>query len=211
MFTGIIEAQGRVLKTAVSASGGALEIKLPSGWTPALGESIAVNGACLTVTAFPNGAASFDASPETLGKSTVASLRPGMAVNLERALQSGARFGGHIVTGHVDGTVRLENALRRGEFTVLLLSAAPELMADIVAKGSVALDGISLTVSAVSENGFEIAVIPHTLENSTLGAAKPGDLFNIETDILAKYVRKSAAHIPASRITEDFLRENGFF
>ncbi|MDD2772174.1 MAG: riboflavin synthase [Elusimicrobiales bacterium] len=211
MFTGIIEAQGRVLKTVVASSGGALEIKLPSGWTPALGESIAVNGACLTVTAFSNGAASFDASPETLEKSTVASLRPGMAVNLERALQSGARFGGHIVTGHVDGKARLESALRRGEFTALRFSAAPGIMADIVAKGSVALDGISLTVSAVSENGFEIAVIPHTLENSTLGAAKPGGLFNIETDILAKYVRKSVAHIPASRITEDFLRENGFF
>jgi riboflavin synthase len=131
-------------------------------------------------------------------------------VNLERALQSGARFGGHIVTGHVDGTTQLESALRRGGFTVLRFSAVPELMADIVAKGSVALDGISLTVAAVSGGSFEISVIPHTLSETTLDSIKAGDLLNIETDILSKYSRKAAAVPQPPRITEDFLRENGF-
>ncbi|MCX5782911.1 MAG: riboflavin synthase [Elusimicrobia bacterium] len=205
MFTGIIETTGILL----SNSGGEIEVKLPDGWSIASGDSISISGVCLTVCKFSRGIARFDVSPETNKKTTLGKLRRGTLVNLERALQAGARFGGHIVTGHVDCVARLMAARKKGNSTMMNFSAPQEKLKNIAAGGAVALDGISLTVAGRSDVEFEVAVIPHTLKNTTLKNNKPGDVLNLETDILAKYVQNNPS-APAGRISENFLRENGF-
>lgn len=199
MFTGIIEAVEKVS----SVSAGKLEVAVPAGWKLADGESVAVNGACLTVTGFKPGLAVFAASPETLSKTTLRLLKPGSLVNLERALAVGARLGGHFVTGHIDGTARLLSA--RGEGNSRVLEVEKPEGALLVEKGSAALDGISLTVYDISATSFKAAVIPHTWENTALKNLRPGGLMNIEYDILGKY---AAARTPG--ITRDFLKDNGF-
>lgn len=199
MFTGIIEAVEKIR----SVSAGRLVISVPSGWRLAEGESVAVNGACLTVTAHEPGLASFAVSPETFSRTTLRLLKAGSMVNLERALAAGARFGGHFVTGHVDGAVRLIAVKKDGNSRVLEVERAPD--SALAEKGSVALDGVSLTVYAVSSASFKAAVIPHTWERTALGRARPGGLLNIEYDILGKY---AAARSPG--ITKEFLKEHGF-
>lgn len=199
MFTGIIETVAKV--TAVSS--GKLAIALPADWALADGESVAVNGACLTVTAHKPGAAVFAVSPETFSRTTLGALKPGSPVNLERALAVGARLGGHFVTGHIDGTARLIAARDEGNSRVIEVEKPADAV--MVEKGSVALDGISLTVYDIRPGSFKAAVIPHTWENTALKLRKPGDLLNIEFDILGKY---AAARAPG--ITKDFLKENGF-
>lgn len=200
MFTGIIEAMGKVRKVRA----GGLEVSVPSGWALAAGESVAVDGACLTVTGHTPGLAVFAVSPETFSKTTLGALKAGSAVNLERALAVGARLGGHFVTGHVDGTARLLSV--RGEGNSRVVEVEKTEGAVLVEKGSVALNGISLTVYDTAGASFKAAVIPHTWENTSLKGLKPGALLNAEYDILGKYARLAAG----GGITKDFLKENGF-
>lgn len=200
MFTGIIEAVEKVK----SVSTGGIEVSAPADWNLADGESVAVNGACLTVTGFKAGLAAFAVSPESFSRTTLGKLKPGSVVNLERALAVGARLGGHFVTGHVDGTARLISARDDGNSRIIEVEKAPDAV--MVEKGSVALDGISLTVYDVTATSFKAAVIPHTWANTALKNLKPGGLLNVEYDILGKY---AAARSPG--ITKEFLKENGFF
>jgi len=199
MFTGIIEAVERV--KAVSTGG--LEVSVPAAWALTEGESVAVNGACLTVVSHKPGAAGFAVSPESVARTTLRRLKPGALVNLERALAVGARVGGHFVTGHIDGTARLLSVRGEGNSRVVEVEKAPDAV--MVEKGSVALDGISLTVYDIFPASFKAAVIPHTWANTTFKNLKPGSLLNIEYDILGKY-----AAARSGGITKDFLRENGF-
>ncbi|HBA61496.1 MAG TPA: riboflavin synthase [Elusimicrobia bacterium] len=199
MFTGIIEAVEKV--KAVSPAG--LHVCVPLSWKLANGESVAVNGACLTVTGFKPGLASFAVSPETFAKTALRLLRPGAAVNLERALEVGARLGGHFVTGHIDGTARLLAA--RSDGNSVVIEVEKDAGAVMVEKGSVALNGISLTVYGVTAGSFKAAVIPHTWEHTALKGLKPGAVLNIEYDILGKY---ASARTPG--ITKEFLKDNGF-
>ncbi|OGS52781.1 MAG: riboflavin synthase subunit alpha [Elusimicrobia bacterium RIFOXYB2_FULL_62_6] len=199
MFTGIIEAVGKVR----SLSFGKLELCVPADWKLSEGESVAVNGICLTAVAPRPGLASFAVSPETYSRTNLRLLKSGSPVNLERALAAGARLGGHFVTGHIDGTARLLSVRNDGNSRIIEVERAPgSVMAE---KGSVALDGISLTVYDVLPASFKAAVIPHTWENTGLKGVKPGALFNIEYDLLGKY---AAAGSPG--ITKEFLKENGF-
>ena len=199
MFTGIIEAVGKVRLV----SSGKLEAAVPAAWALADGESVAVNGACLTVTAHEPGLAAFAVSPESFSRTTLGRLKAGSAVNLERALAVGARLGGHFVTGHIDGTARLLGVRSDGNSRIIEVEKGPDAV--LVEKGSVALDGVSLTVYDVFPSSFKAAVIPHTWANTVLRDLKPGDLLNVEYDILGKY---AAAKTPG--ITRDFLKENGF-
>jgi riboflavin synthase len=199
MFTGIIESVEKIR----SVSPGKLEVSLPADWRLAAGESVAVNGACLTVTSQKAGLAVFAVSPETFSRTTLRSAKPGSAVNLERALAVGARLGGHFVTGHIDATARLLSVRGDGNSKVLEVERSADAV--LVEKGSVALNGISLTVYDVKPASFKAAVIPHTWANTTLKDLKPGSLLNVEYDILGKY---AAAKSPG--ITKDFLKENGF-
>lgn len=201
MFTGLVEAIGGI--KAVSRGG--LEITVPSAWELAAGESVAVSGACLTVTVPGRGLAAFSVSPETFSKTRLGALKPGARVNLERALAVGARLGGHFVTGHVDGAARLLSVRDDGNSRLLELERGADAV--MVEKGSVALDGVSLTVYEVKPSSFKVSVIPHTWENTTLKDLKPGALLNVEYDILGKY---AAAGAKPSRITPDFLKESGF-
>jgi len=199
MFTGIIEAVEKVK----SASSGKLEVFVPADWALAAGESVAVNGACLTVVAHKPGVAGFAVSPESFSRTTLGGLKSGSVVNLERALAVGARLGGHFVTGHIDGTARLLSVRDDGNSRIIEVEKAADAV--MVEKGSVALDGISLTVYDVKPGSFKAAVIPHTWANTALKGLKPGSLLNIEYDILGKYV---SAKTPG--ITKDFLQKNGF-
>ncbi len=199
MFTGIIEA---VMKVR-SVSSGKLEVSVPSGWALSGGESVAVNGACLTVASHKPGSAVFAVSPESFSRTTLGGLKPGSSVNLERALAVGARLGGHFVTGHIDGTARLIAARDEGNSRVIEVEKPADAV--MVEKGSVALDGISLTVYDIRPGSFKAAVIPHTWEHTALKLRRPGDLLNIEYDILGKY----AAASPAG-LTMEFLRKHGF-
>ena len=155
-----------------------------------VGESVAVNGACLTVVNVSGGAFAFEAGFETLAKTNLGELRPGDRVNLERALRVGDRLGGHFVTGHVDCTGRVVERVANGEWETVWFGFPPEFGELMVDKGSVAVDGVSLTLVEVTAGGFSVALIPHTLDHTTLGFKRPGDAVNLETDILAKYVWK---------------------
>ena len=191
MFTGIISDIGEV----AARDGGRFAIRC--GYAPdsiAIGASIACDGACLTATkvAAAAGGSTFtvDVSNETLGKTTLGEWQPGRRVNLERALRAGEELGGHIVAGHVDGVGRIADIRTDGESRRFTLEAPPELARYIASKGSVALDGISLTVNEVMKNAFGINIIPHTLTHTTLGARKPGDKVNLEVDLIARYVAR---------------------
>lgn len=199
MFTGIVEAVGSV----AARNSRRLGIKLPAAWALAAGESVAVNGACLTVAAHRPGHADFDVSPETFSRTTLGRLGPGAPVNLERALAVGARLGGHFVTGHIDAVARLLLVRDEGNSRIIEVERAAGSV--MVEKGSVALDGVSLTVYGLTAGSFKAAVIPHTWANTALSGRKPGDLLNIEYDILGKY---AAAKAPG--ITREFLKDNGF-
>ena len=175
-----------------------------------LGESVAVNGACLTVVEVRPPIFEADVSPETLKRTTLGRLRPGDRVNIERALRWGDRLGGHLVSGHVDGVGEVLSRTERTDFFFFRIRAPENVATYLVEKGSVAVDGVSLTVNRVEGLNFEIAVIPHTAEITTLGFRKPGDPVNLEVDLLAKYVEKLLK--PYQRgLSEEFLRQKGFF
>jgi riboflavin synthase len=192
MFTGLIETVGRV--EAFSRSGGGARLAISARWPddelPREGDSVAVNGACLTAVEPIASEFSADLSPETLDRTLLGELGSGHPVNLERALKLGARLGGHIVQGHVDTIVRLVSVRPEGGCQTWRLSLPKEQAAEVALKGSVALDGVSLTVAALGADWFEVALIPATLEATTFGTLRTGAALHLETDVLAKYVAK---------------------
>ncbi len=187
MFTGLVEGTGKLRGRSRRGPGYRLEIAMELGPLE-LGESIAVNGACLTVASMTQGAFEADISLETADKTTLGRLVPGSTLNLERSLRLGDRLGGHLVSGHVDGVARVRAVEQVGEAQRVVVSAPTELSPFIAAKGSVALDGVSLTVNAVDGAELEIMLIPHTQEVTSLGRLAPGTEMNLEVDLLARYV-----------------------
>lgn len=221
MFTGIVEEIGAVRAVVSGGEWGSLSIGARRVLEDTRrGDSIAVNGVCLTVTALSRDGFTADVMAETLRRSNLGALKVGEAVNLERALAANGRFGGHIVSGHVDNLGEIVNTKQEGSALWLTLSAPPDVLELLVKKGSVTLDGVSLTVAERTERTFSVSLIPTTQTDTTLLRKRPGDKINLETDIIGKYVRallhKSApAALPEgqpteSRLTEDFLRRNGF-
>jgi riboflavin synthase len=201
MFTGLVEALGALEHLNEAGTGRELTVREPT-LAPqlVLGESVAVNGACLTVVAQDDKTFRFQAGPETLLRTNLGELALGDHVNLERALCVGDRLGGHLVQGHIDGTGRIARRQREGDWDLVWFSCPPPLAVQMVSKGSVAVDGISLTIVDVTSDGFSVALIPHTLERTTLGFKQPGATVNLETDLLAKYVWKclESFHLNAS-------------
>lgn len=212
MFTGLIEDTGRVVSFHRRGEAGILvvETSLPTGEI-AVGDSIAVNGVCLTVTAKNDRTLTFDVSPESLSRTLTGKLGSGSRINLERALRLGDRLGGHIVSGHVDCTGQLTRAESRSGNHQLYFKIPSDHARYLVAKGSVTIDGISLTVNTVSRDGFSVNIIPHTYASTTLGQLTIGDPVNIETDIIGKYVERLASPWqPEGGLSMKTLAENGF-
>ena len=214
MFTGIIEEVGTVSRVQHSCNASFIEIQAKKVLEDVhLGDSIAVNGVCLTVTHFGGGVFRADVMNETLNRSSLGSLTNGSPVNLERAMAANGRFGGHIVSGHIDGTGIITDIKNDGIAVWYTVSAAPELLRYIVEKGSIAIDGISLTVAKVTDTSFSVSIIPHTAAQTILSTKKTGDTVNLENDIIAKYAEKlmKPAETPKTGgITMDFLAKNGF-
>lgn len=217
MFTGIVEEVGAVKSLRLGRNTGVIQIKAHTvlkGTRP--GDSIAVNGVCLTVTDLEADGFSADVMPETLRRSNLGELHPGDPVDLERAMAADGRFGGHIVSGHIDGTGRITEQHQEGNAVWLRIQAPQELLALIVEKGSIAIDGTSLTVAAVSGRDFQVSLIPTTAECTILLKKRPGDAVNLENDIVGKYVQKLMDLSPRpeepaqERITLDFLKQHGF-
>jgi riboflavin synthase len=191
MFTGLVEALGTVRRIHVEPTGKDVVIAA-AGLAPelAVGESVSVNGACLTVVERDDETCHFQAGPETLRRTNLGQLKPGDRVNLERAVRLGDRLGGHLVQGHVDGLGRVAERHRQGEWELVWFACPAELTVHMVPKGSVAVDGVSLTLVEVASDRFSVALIPHTLAHTTLGFKDVGEAVNLETDLLAKYVSK---------------------
>ncbi|MBO8170632.1 MAG: riboflavin synthase [Bacillaceae bacterium] len=218
MFTGIIEEIGHISSVRRGSEWIQLYIegkKVLEGVRT--GDSIAVNGICLTVTSFTEKGFSVDVMPETLKKTSLSRIQPGSPVNLERALAAGDRFGGHFVTGHVDGTGRVKRRAPLGNAIVFEIEADETLTRQMIPGGSVAVDGISLTIVSVDREGFSVSIIPHTLSETVLQYRQPGDIVNLETDVIGKYIERymerrfaDSQSNDKSQITESFLRENGF-
>src|SRR5262245_14063067 len=197
MFTGLVEALGTVRERTPAGAGCRLALSAPGlAGELSVGESVAVNGACLTVVAHDAEACQFQAGPGPLRRPTLGDLAVGDRVNLERSLRVGDRLGGHMVQGHVDGVGHVAERLPQGQWETVWFSCPPELAAQMVSKGSVAVDGVSLTVVDVAADRFSVALIPHTLEVTTLGFKQPGATVNQETDVLAKYVWKYLENLP---------------
>ncbi len=193
MFSGLIATVGTVRALRRQGSGATLEVEGALGGEPLeIGESVAVSGACLTVARTLARGFAADVSPETLARTTLGRMAPGARVNLERALRLSDRLGGHLVLGHVDATVRVLAVRPTGDFTVLRVALPAAQAREVAEKGSVAVDGVSLTVAALGVDWFEVAAIPLTLSATTLGERRRGDEVNLETDVLAKYVRRAA-------------------
>lgn len=212
MFTGLIEDTGRVDSFHRRGEAGLLTVEtaLPVAEI-AIGDSVAVNGVCLTVTAKSGRALSFDVSPESISRTLIGKLCAGNRVNLERALRMGDRLGGHIVSGHVDCTGKLSRSEIRSGNHLLQLTLPQAHTRYLVEKGSVAIDGISLTVNEVSRDSFSVNIIPHTYSNTTLGQLKIGDQVNIETDIIGKYVERLTTPWKSDGgLSMKTLAENGF-
>ena len=212
MFTGLIEDTGHVASVNRQGDAGVLTIEtaLPTAEI-ATGDSIAVNGTCLTVTAAHARTLTFDVSPESMSRTLIGKLASGNRVNLERALRLGDRLGGHIVSGHIDCTGRLLRSELRSDNHQLQFGLPPDHARYLVEKGSVTIDGISLTVNAVSQEGFSVNIIPLTYANTTLGQLKIGDQVNIETDIIGKYVeRLTSPWKSGGGLSMKTLAENGF-
>ena len=213
MFTGLIEETGKVSSLRRGGNSSFIRIqaeKVLEGTVT--GDSIAVNGVCLTVTEMGSGWFQADVMNETLARSSLGSLKPGDPVNLERAMAAGGRFGGHIVSGHIDGTGTVTDIKNDGIAVWYTITADPQILRYIVEKGSVALDGISLTVAKVTAESFSVSVIPHTAEVTTLSKRKTGDKINIENDIIGKYVEKlmKPAESSSRGVDMRLLAENGF-
>lgn len=216
MFTGIIQGLGTVVEKR--PVGGGMVFGLDAGFDltdPEEGESIAVNGACLTARNIQGRNFLVDVSPESLSRTGIGSLEVGSRVNLERALRLADRLGGHLVSGHVDGLGRVEERRAAGDFTLFSFSLDAGLTKYVIEKGSITLDGVSLTVNSCSGNRFSVSIIPHTLAVTTLGQLKQGDPVNVEVDIIGKYVEKLLSVQDTdsrvkSKINPAFLAEHGF-
>jgi riboflavin synthase len=196
MFTGLIEGQGTVASVETpDAEGAGLRLHVSAPWLDGLaeGDSVAVNGCCLTVTTLPGDGFTADLVGETLARTALGRLAPGDPVNLERPLAAGGRLGGHLVQGHVDGVGQILERTPSGDGTLLRVGLGPDLARYVVVKGSIAVDGVSLTVAGVGPDWFAVALIPHTLAVTTLGRRQPGDPVQLEVDVLAKYVERLAA------------------
>jgi riboflavin synthase len=187
VFTGLIAAKG----TIRALEDGRLEVESPLAGELERGDSVAVNGVCLTAVEADDEAFAAHLMPETLRRSSLGPLDRGHEVNLELPLRAGDRLGGHLVQGHVDATGTVEGVRPEGFSRVVRIAAEPELLRYLVEKGSIAVDGVSLTVSAVDDDAFEVSLVPETLERTTLGQAEPGRIVNLEVDVLAKYVEKA--------------------
>ena len=225
MFTGIIEETGKIESVANGNKSAIITIiadKVLKGTK--IGDSIAVNGVCLTVTSISGNKFTADIMAETIRRSSLGTLKHGSKVNLERAMAADGRFGGHIVSGHIDGTGVIRSLEREDNAVWVEIETPDKLLKYIVEKGSIAIDGISLTVAKLTDDSFSVSVIPHTGEETTLLAKKPGDIVNLENDIVGKYVERlmnfntsqkspfdnKTATSTKSNITMDFLTENGF-
>ncbi|GAB6160045.1 riboflavin synthase [Howardella ureilytica] len=222
MFTGIIEEVGTVKGFAINGSSGRIKIKAKKVLEGTeLGDSISVNGVCLTVVTMQPGSFEADVTRETVDRSGLAELNVGDAVNLERAMLMGGRFGGHIVSGHIDGTGTVVSKKKVENSTVITIGADKKIINGIVPKGSVAIDGISLTVAELTDKTFSVAVIPHTGEETTLVLKGEGSTVNLENDVIGKYVERFMGIYTGKEISEtsspvksgltlDKLIENGF-
>lgn len=200
MFTGIVETVGHVVGVERHGELARVEVEAPAILEGVrIGDSVAVNGACLTVTRIEAPRLSFDAVRETLEKTSLGALGSGSRVNLERAMRADARFDGHIVQGHVDATGTVRALERDGSDVRFLVDAGEAFAAELVPKGSVTIDGVSLTVVNVVSDGFDVVLIPHTLKETTLGDRRPGDPVNLEADILGKYVKRHLERIVQAR------------
>jgi riboflavin synthase len=209
MFTGIIEEVGAVVRRSGSDLAILCEKVLDD---VSIGDSIAIDGACMTVVAFTGDSFVVQVSQESYARTTLGQLKPGDAVNLERAMAAGDRFGGHFVLGHVDGVGRVEAVKNQGDFSLWTFQAPPEVAAYLVPKGSVTIDGISLTVVDPNNGSFGVAVIPETLRKTKLQSKSPGDAVNLEADVLGKHIlhyMKGAGN-SAGSVTKEFLNRHGF-
>lgn len=207
MFTGIIEEIGAIARRsgadlAVLAEKVLEDLKI--------GDSVAINGACMTVAAINDDNFTVNVSPESIERTTLATLRPGEAVNLERAMSVGDRFGGHFVLGHVDGIGRVASVQKQGEFSLWRFKAPQEVTKYIVPKGSIAIDGISLTVIEPSGDTFGVALIPTTIEHTILKNKRPGDAVNLEADVIGRHIYHYVKGKSEGNVTMDMLARNGF-
>lgn len=211
MFTGIIEEVGSIFRIQKSGDSAALTIRCQTVLSDVrTGDSIAVNGVCLTVTRYDGASFTADVMHETLNRTSLSRLRPGSPVNLERAMALGGRFGGHIVTGHIDGTGTITGIRQDSNAVWYTLKAPVGILRLVVEKGSIAIDGISLTVAALTRDGFQVSLIPHTLAHTALSDRRIGDSVNLENDCIAKYVEKFVSAGNSGAITKEFLLKNGF-
>ena len=216
MFTGIIEEMGVLKAVDRTLAGTRLRIMAKVILDDlSQGASVSVNGACLTVVTLESEEFTVEVSPETLSVTTLGSLAPGSPLNLERAMKLSDRIGGHLVSGHVDGVGSVLNRQQEGNSIVLTIEAPPEILRYCVPKGSMTVDGISMTINDVQEGAFKLAVIPHTASATTLGIKQPGDRVNLESDLIGKYVerllqeRRQLPSKPAPAIDEDYLKKRG--
>ncbi len=209
MFTGLVETKEAVSSVINTGNGIRLTVTQQADFDLQLGESVAVNGVCLTVIKH-KGEISFDVSPETLKSTNIGELKVGDKVNLERALKLSDRLGGHLVTGHVDGTGTIRDKRLSGEYTFYTFDSSEEILKYIVQKGSIAVDGISLTVVGLDNRSFSVAIIPHTLAATNIGDKGMGDRVNLEVDIIGKYVEKFVAGKESVSGLADMLKEKGF-
>lgn len=215
MFTGIIEEVGVISRLSLSGNSGRIDVKASKVLEGTkIGDSIAVNGVCLTVTNLKPSGFIADVMPETITRSSLNILTTGSLVNLERAMPVDGRFGGHIVSGHIDGTGIIEEIYRDENAVRISIRAANDIMQLIVEKGSITIDGISLTVASADEDSFSVSVIPHTLAETSLIKKEIGNPVNLETDIIGKYVQKllksSSSEVDSNELTIEYLKEMGF-
>ena len=214
MFTGIVEELGTVRRVLPGARAGKIVIGARKVLEDVhIGDSIAVNGVCLTVVSASADEFTADVMPETLRKSGLGTLKAGDPVDLERAMAANGRFGGHIVSGHIDGVGRIVETRPEENAVIVTISAPPEILALIVEKGSIAIDGISLTVASLTRTTFSVSLIPHTAAQTVLLKKRAGDVVNLENDIVGKYVQKLLAGATGSRpsgLTLEYLQANGF-
>ena len=213
MFTGIVEEMG----TVTQLIRGSKEQRITISCNKILedihiGDSIAVNGVCLTVVTYDGKSFQADVMNETFLRSSLGALRPGRPVNLERAMAADGRFGGHIVSGHIDGTGTVKSIKKDDNAIWFEIAASKDILDGIVEKGSIAIDGISLTIAAVDNVSFKVSIIPHTLKETVLGARKVGDTVNLETDVIGKYVKKLLmSRTTNTGLTKEMLLANGFY
>lgn len=215
MFTGLIEETGTVESIKKSVKSATISILAKKVLEDVkIGDSIAISGICLTVTHFVKGRFSVDVMAETLRRTYFGQIHSGERVNLERALRAGDRLGGHMVSGHIDGTGTILDRTEEDNAVWFSIGAPAEVLRYIIEKGSIAIDGISLTVANVTESSFSVSIIPHTLEETNLFWKKPGNPVNLECDMVGKYIEKLITHdtaqTPKKKIDLDFLADNGF-